>query len=904
MPNSQDFLLYLFPIVISVPLSAGVAIRAWRRANVRGAATFAYLMINITLWSLLTLGLMLSRSDPTAWLWYKLRYLSIATVPAQWFLFGLQFTDPDRRLKNHWIWLLFLIPFLTQFILWVFPEFFILEATFRRAGFLMLIESDKVGPWFLVHYLYSMLCVVSGILTIILAGLHHGLIFRWQAVALLLGGLPLFFISAFLATVVRATYSLLTPVGFLIMGLVYSWALFRYKLLDLTSVSRNVIINSMSGGMVVLDQTYRIIDINQAAAALADRSSTAMIGLPFPAFFPQISSRIIGGALEVKNEFEMEIVRPGGGQGWYIVKKSEISNPRGEQKGLVLIIEDVSEKMAAQHALEQLNKNLESIVLQRTSALEQRTRQLEAVGHISAVLRQAETAERLLSVLMEEIILTLQAQGAVTLILKGEMLQMELARGIKIPIRKGVPVLKLTDLMQTMKTEGPQVIPPTLLAAFISPDQTPGLDEFEKLIAMPLLSSQNWMGVVLVFSRHPTDLSPSEYQTLEAVGAMAGNALNRINLHTRMMETAYSRRFKLAVLYEITTIANGHQPLSLTLEMILTHTLRIRGTQMGFITLLDADQSFRMASTQAHDQDALAPLLTQPALRLFCEDVLKFQKPLKCLAEAHPQISLSEGQILIGMPVVRLGVKFGVICIVLDGNQEPMDEDIELFSAIADHVGLAVENSQLRGQVEHAAVMIERQRLARELHDSVTQSLYGALLLGKAGRLYFLRQDYENALQKLNQVIEVSQQALKEMRLLIYEMRPLDLEGLGFRESVRQRLESVEKRADMQVIFECMASDELLEKIATTLYRIVQEGLSNVLKHSRATLVKVGVTHEAPAICLVIEDNGCGFDVNGVRTRGGLGLVSMHDRVGELGGEFLVSSTPGAGTRLEIRCPC
>jgi signal transduction histidine kinase len=155
----------------------------------------------------------------------------------------------------------------------------------------------------------------------------------------------------------------------------------------------------------------------------------------------------------------------------------------------------------------------------------------------------------------------------------------------------------------------------------------------------------------------------------------------------------------------------------------------------------------------------------------------------------------------------------------------------------------------------------------------------------------------------LSRVDEVAQQALKEMRLLIYELRPLDLQTTGLHDAISQRLATVENRVDIQTGLEYDAQVEIGGETAVGLYRIVQEALNNVLKHAHATRVSVAVTADREWIRLRVEDNGVGFDMDGAAKKGGLGIAGMRERTDNLRGQLSIDSQPGGGTRLLVECP-
>ncbi|MFQ6029163.1 MAG: PAS domain S-box protein [Dehalococcoidia bacterium] len=198
------------------------------------------------------------------------------------------------------------------------------------------------------------------------------------------------------------------------------------------------------------------------------------------------------------------------------------------------------------------------------------------------------------------------------------------------------------------------------------------------------------------------------------------------------------------------------------------------------------------------------------------------------------------------------------------------------------------------------AVLEERNRLARELHDSVTQALYSASLMSEAGQRFADSGDSERVRHYLGRLGDTCQQALKEMRLLVYQLRPSVLEQEGIVGALRQRLDAVEQRAGVEARLIFADSLELPPKWEEELYRISQEALNNSLKYSAATSVTVRITAQNGGVNLEIEDNGVGFDPDAVADKGGLGLTSMRERVESIPGTLTIDSATGQGTRVRV----
>jgi signal transduction histidine kinase len=255
---------------------------------------------------------------------------------------------------------------------------------------------------------------------------------------------------------------------------------------------------------------------------------------------------------------------------------------------------------------------------------------------------------------------------------------------------------------------------------------------------------------------------------------------------------------------------------------------------------------------------------------------------------------------LLSVPLVVKNSYYGSLGLYYRASRAFANRDTSLALSFASQAALAIENAQLRLQAEHAAVLQERSRLARDLHDSVTQSLYSLTLLAEASRRLATAGDLVQVKDAITRLGEIGQQALKEMRLLVYELRPLVLRREGLLRALRLRMETVERRAgvDAQLVVEGELG--LSPQLEEQLYHLTQEALNNVLKHASATAVTVRFERVGGRVRVEVVDNGRGFELDQPGREGGMGLVTMRERVERLGGTFAVESQPAQGTRISV----
>ncbi len=260
---------------------------------------------------------------------------------------------------------------------------------------------------------------------------------------------------------------------------------------------------------------------------------------------------------------------------------------------------------------------------------------------------------------------------------------------------------------------------------------------------------------------------------------------------------------------------------------------------------------------------------------------------------------------LLAVPLRVKGVVIGALDVInkLGGFS---GEDLRVMGLFADQAAIAIENARLRRRVEQLAVVEERQRLARELHDSVTQSLYSMSLFAEAAGGLVASGNTARALDHLQQLRETAQESLREMRLLIFELHPPALEKEGLAAALQARLDSVEARAGVQYKLLVEGDERLAISVEEDLYRIALEALNNVLKHARAQRVMVSLRCTRQGTCLEVVDDGIGFDLSSGRGKGRLGISGMEERARRIGGVLTIRSRQGDGTtvRIEMPKPC
>jgi len=251
------------------------------------------------------------------------------------------------------------------------------------------------------------------------------------------------------------------------------------------------------------------------------------------------------------------------------------------------------------------------------------------------------------------------------------------------------------------------------------------------------------------------------------------------------------------------------------------------------------------------------------------------------------------------MPIIVKGKVIGVFDVQSDRLNAFDETDIAVLESLAHQTAAAIENSRLYSQAQQAAVIEERQRIARELHDAVTQTLFSASLIAQALPAVWRRDQKEGA-ELLDQLRQLSRGALAEMRTLLLELRPAALTETKLEDLIRQLAEATSGREGLPVAVTTEGSGILPPDVHVAFYRIAQEALNNVAKHARASQASVSLDlTQAAGAMLSIRDNGRGFSAEDVRP-GELGLGIMRERAEAIGAALTIESQPGQGTQVRL----
>lgn len=428
------------------------------------------------------------------------------------------------------------------------------------------------------------------------------------------------------------------------------------------------------------------------------------------------------------------------------------------------------------------------------------------------------------------------------------------------------------------------------------------------ILVVPVSSASGVLGTMFALARSKRAYSYHEIQWLISLGKQIGIAIENFRLLSSMRRRAEQFRVISELGRQITSVLDESQILSQVVHLIF----RSFGYYSVAIALVESDEvAYKVGAGQLWDQqpdlqfsparlrvgkEGLTGWVAATGEPLLVPDVSKDSRYVS-MAGAQTQSELLA-------PIKVKGQVLGVLDIQSTERGHFDESDLLMAQSLADQTAVALENARLYQQARQVAVLEERQRLARELHDSVTQAMYGVTLYAEAAARRLAAGDMGLTARHLQELKSTAQDALREMRLLIFELRPSILEEHGLTAALEARLESVEGRAGLDTAFHLRGQARRLPAdLEAGLYRIAQEALNNALKHSQARHIEVSLCLNDTSVTLEIADDGQGFLPDMVGQRGGLGLPGMRERAAQLNGALSITSTPGEGTTVRIEVP-
>lgn len=437
----------------------------------------------------------------------------------------------------------------------------------------------------------------------------------------------------------------------------------------------------------------------------------------------------------------------------------------------------------------------------------------------------------------------------------------------------------------------------------------PGL---KLLISAPLNSPAAPLGILLLVSRVSMEAIAPDLEFAAAVGRLLGAVLH----HARLVKQAQQRAEQLRRLYEVSLDISARVHASDLWEAIVRHSVQLSEAQGGALLRLDEERGeleFLYVYHSLRDDrhligyrlkvdGSLAGRVVQTGRAQIVDDCHEWSGRL-------PELAVPGVHTMLQVPLLWEGRVIGVLSVVDDLGRRFSEEDVLTLSLFANQAAIALRIADARVMAEELAMLEERSRIAREIHDGVLQGLAAIMYNAELGLDLLLEGDTKALRGKLEKLSQISRKCISEARWLVSSLRPDGLKARGLIPVLRQRLEEFRDRSGLAPQFHCVGEDsDLPEQLSFVLLRVVQEALNNVHKHAQAKRVWVRLDLSSPLqVRLSVEDDGRGFDLSEemsrAREQDAFGLSGMEERVEALGGRLLIKTAPGQGTRVEVALP-
>jgi signal transduction histidine kinase/ligand-binding sensor domain-containing protein len=555
----------------------------------------------------------------------------------------------------------------------------------------------------------------------------------------------------------------------------------------------------------------------------------------------------------------------------------------------------------------------------RTEELEEqvttRTKELEALNAIASVVGRTLELQITLKDALDKIleVLKIEAGGIYLLDEARKVLSIEAHKGLSDDFVEGIDNLKVGEGFSGQVVQDgeilviPDVSDDPRFTRLIVKDE-----RFHAMVVLPLISRGKILGSMFLMTYAYREFQGKDIELLAAIGAQIGGAIE----NAKFFEEEHHRSEQFRVLAEV-----GHRVSTvLDVNEVMEEVVSLIRNTFGYyhiaIGLIEGDEVvYRVGRGELWDdpkfgfkparlkigKEGLSGWVAATGQPLVIPDVSKEPRYIWM----HGSQTRSETTV----PILVKGKVIGVLDAQSDRLNAFDETDLAVLQSLAHQAGAAIENARLYEQAQQAAVLEERARLARELHDAVTQTLFSASLLAEALPISWEkdRQEGEKLLEELKQL---NRGALAEMRTLLIELRPSALIEANFGDLLSQLAEAASGREGLPVNVEVDCECSLPPDVHIALYRIAQEALNNVVKHARANQVDLRVRcsqcgKEKPGpqtpkeIILRVSDDGRGFDQDQVQSNQ-LGLSIMHERAEDIGASLNLTSEPESGTLVEV----
>lgn len=449
-----------------------------------------------------------------------------------------------------------------------------------------------------------------------------------------------------------------------------------------------------------------------------------------------------------------------------------------------------------------------------------------------------------------------------------------------------------------------------------------GMSWIRSYLGAPLIYQDQVIGIINVASDQTNAFLEDMAKNLRAFAAPAAVAIQ----NARLYEAEKQNRRIAEILSAASVALTQTLDIQTVMETILDYLQIVMPVDLSFIILSEGDERYRIRAFRAGDdparqaalRDRTIDILNEPVVGpYFSKNESTFISDAREVLDWSPPVELASFLCWLAIPLQSMGTSLGMVVIAHTTPNCYTRYQIGLAEAVIKQAVVALQNAWLFEQVRAGRERLqqlsrhlveiqenERKYIARELHDETSQSLtslkMGLQVIEKKAA------GHPELMEQVADLKELADETLESLHHLAVNLRPASLDHLGLVDALTGLIESTRQRSGMTAHFKSMGQTQdasLTEEMESSIYRIVQESLTNVVRHAHARHVDVILEWQSDKIMIIVEDDGVGIDMQKVRETGHLGLIGMQERAEMLGGKLLVDSTPQAGTTLVVEIP-